>query len=832
MYKVNTDLAGLSPKGVLSSRAIHGENKIDIAKKHPILTAIKNAIKEPMLILLAAASTLYFIHGDLAEGIFLLVAIILVSSISFYQESRSRSALEALKKLTQPKSKVIRNNKVDEIRREELVVGDLIIIEEGSLIPADATIIQSNDFAVNESVLTGESLPIEKNETPGINTVYQGTLVVSGLAICKVTSIGIHTKVGQIGKSIEELTVSRSPLQLQIDSFVKKMAGVGILIFLIIWIINIYQTKLIVESLLNSLTLAMSILPEEIPVAFATFMALGAWRLMQLGIIVKETRTVETLGGATVICIDKTGTITKNEMALDKIYVFDKNRIFTKADSADIEDVVTVAMWASEPIPFDPMEKSLHQAYGEICRQDLRPGYKLVKEYPLGGKPPFMTHVFENEQGIRIVAAKGAPEAIIDHSTLSPSDREIVSNALKKLASEGYRVLAVGLAPAVDNYPATQDEFRFVFKGLVAFYDPPKENIKAVLSKFYKAGIKVKIITGDNSITTTTIASQIDFAGAEKSIVGDQLVSMSEQEVKKAVADNNVFARMFPDAKLRVIQSLKDQSEIVAMTGDGVNDGPALKAANIGIAMGQKGSEIAKEASAIVLADDNLERMVDAIAMGRKIYDNLKKAIQYIISIHIPIILIVFLPLVLGWIYPAVFSPVHVIFLELIMGPTCSIIYENEPMEQNAMERKPRVFTRTFFNIRELSTSAFQGLMITAGLVAIYWYALNNQNDLHTTTSMVFLTLISANITLTLVNRSFYYSIATTIRYKNNLIPVVIAVTVLLVMIIFLVSPLRNFFRFGIPGQKEVVASIVAGFIAVIWFEVFKFFKRAIKPIA
>jgi P-type Ca2+ transporter type 2C len=826
MTRIIANFSGLTSAEVLHSRSLHGENRIERTKARPILIALKNALKEPMLVLLAAAASLYFIHGDIAEGIFLSVAIILVSSISYYQESRSRNALESLKQLTQPKCTVIRNNKTEEILREELVINDLIIIEEGSFIPADAIIIQSNDFTANESILTGESLPVERNECEGKNLVYQGTLVISGLAICKVIAIGIKTKVGQIGKSIEDLKNEKSPLQIQIDNFVKKMAAAGIVIFFIIWIVNLYQTRLILESLLNSLTLAMSILPEEIPVAFATFMALGAWRLMQLGIIVKETRTVETLGGATVICVDKTGTITKNEMELNCVYVHDKKQTFMMTDSKVIESVITAAMWASEPIPFDPMEKALHHAYGEISNLDLRLHYKLVKEYPLSGKPPFMTHVFENENGEAVVAAKGAPEAIINQSTLSPREKNDVFAALENLASKGYRILGVGIAEKSNTYPKNQNEFSFIFKGLVAFYDPPKENIREVLANFYKAGIKVKIITGDNSITTATVANQVEFEGAEKSITGDQLMSMDEREFNDTVMRTNIFARMFPDAKLKVIQALKKQSEIVAMTGDGVNDGPALKAANIGIAMGQKGSEIAKQASSLILVDDNLARMVDAIAMGRKIYNNLKKAIQYIISIHIPIILIVFLPLVLGWIYPAIFSPVHVIFLELIMGPTCSIIYENEPIEQNAMEKKTRIFSTTFFNLKELSTSIFQGLMITGGLMTSYWYALNIGQDLQGTTSMVFITLITANIALTLVNRSFYYSVLTTIRYNNNLIPIAIGVTVALVLLIFLINPLREFFQFGLLSAKEIAVSIITGFVSVVWFEAYKFARR------
>lgn len=824
--QLSSKLSGLTSEQVIASRAIGGQNKIERAKENRVLHAIKEALKEPMLLLLAAASILYFLHGELAEALFLLAAIVMVYSISYFQESRSKKALEALKSLTAPKCRVIRNNHIEEIKSEELVLDDLMVIEEGSLVPADGTIIQSNDFTVNESVLTGESLPVEKSDAEGNNLVYQGTFVVSGLSICRVTHIGVNTRVGQIEKSLVEVKKEKSPLQLQISDFVKKMAAVGAVVFLIIWAINIYQTREIIESLLNSLTLAMSILPEEIPVAFATFMALGAWRLIQSGVIVKETRTVETLGGATVICIDKTGTITKNEMALDKIYVYARDKVFDKTDLLEISDVVTIAMWASEPIPFDPMEKSIHDAYSALSKTDVRGAYRMIKEYPLGGKPPLMTHVFENDSGDRIIAAKGAPEAILAQSTLSGAEREKVATALETLTSKGYRVLGVGLADTIADLPKDQSEFAFAFKGLIAFYDPPKANIKNALQSFYKAGIKVKIITGDNERTTSTIAKQIGLKDYDSITTGDQLAGQSDAAIAETVSNTTIFARMFPEAKLRVVQALKKQGEIVAMTGDGVNDGPALKAANIGIAMGHKGSEIAKQASALILADDDLERMVDAIAAGRKIYNNLKKAIQYIISIHIPIILIVFLPLVLNWIYPVIFSPVHVIFLELIMGPTCSIIYENEPIEINAMEKRPRTFTTTFFKMRELSTSIVQGIVITIGLIAVYWYAVNSGQSLPMTTSMVFICLVSANIFLTLVNRSFTFSVITTLKYKNNLIPVIIGLTISLVIVIFAIDPLRAFFKFENPSTQQVAVSILTGLASVIWFEGYKGIKR------
>jgi len=823
----NIHFSGLSAQQVAESRALNGLNRIDPVQESGLKSFLKGVIQEPMLLLLIATSIVYFLHGDLAEGIFLAVAILLVSSISIYQESRSKKALDALKRITQPKTKVIRDRQVMEVASEEVVVGDYLITDEGSLVAADGLIVQANDFTVNESVVTGESLPVAKDTTAGNNSVYQGTFVVSGLAICEITHIGLQTKVGQIGKSLAELKTERSPLQIQINSFVAKMAGAGMLVFMVIWGISIFRTRLILDSLLQALTLAMSILPEEIPVAFATFMAIGSWRLMQLGIIVKHTRTVETLGSATVICVDKTGTITKNEMRLAAVYVHLNRKVYDKVDEHAAE-VIRLAMWASEPIPFDPMEKEIHEVYAKTWHHDERPLYKMVHEYPLSGKPPMMTHVFRDDEGDEIIAAKGAPEALLKHSDLTSVEKEAIEQALEALSRRGYRVLAVGQANGVLEYPASQENFRFAFKGLVAFYDPPKDNIKEVLRSFYKAGVDVKIITGDNATTTAVIAEQIELRNNGAVVTGEQLMTLSNEALSDLAGKTNIFARMFPEAKLRIIEALKRQNQIVAMTGDGINDGPALKAAHIGIAMGKKGSEIAKQASSLILADDDLEKMVTAIAMGRKIYNNLKKAIQYVISIHIPIILIVFIPLALGWLYPTVFTPVHVIFLELVMGPTCSIIYENEPIEKNLMTERPRPFSSTFFRLKELGLSILQGLVITGGLVVVYWEAVENGRSAQTTTAMVFVTLVTANITLTLVNRSFYYSIIDTFQYTNKLIPLIIAVTVSIVILSFAVPSLRTFFGFDILRVADILFCTLAGFGSVIWFEGYKFFKRKI----
>jgi Ca2+-transporting ATPase len=825
----NFNIKGLTDKQVLESRKNHGDNQLAYKKESGFFGAVKSIAKEPMVILLLATSSIYFISGKTDDGIFMAFAIVLVAGISLYQDSRSRNALEKLKDLTQPVCNVIRNGEIQEVKSEELVLGDSLMIEEGTAVAADGKIVQSNDFSVDESILTGESFAVFKDNSADKNQVFRGTTVASGLAIITITAIGNETKLGKIGKSLETIQEEKTPLELQINSFVKKMVIVGVIVFFIVWGINYFQSYSFSDSLIKALTLAMSILPEEIPVAFTTFMALGAWRLMKMGIIVKQMKTVETLGSATVICTDKTGTITENRMSLAKIFTLNSGKISKPENISNDQEkeLINIAMWASEPIPFDPMEIALHAVYGNIFESDERTNFKLVHEYPLGGKPPMMTHVFEDSAGKRIIAAKGAPEAMINVSELSEAQKKEVEDALTELTNEGYRVLGVGEANFKGtDYPKEQQGFSFNFKGILAFYDPPKKNIAKVLEDFYTAGIAVKIITGDNSTTTTAIAKQIGFKGFEKSISGDELMKLSDTEILKTVRDFQVFTRMFPDAKLKIINALKANNEIVAMIGDGVNDGPALKSAHIGVAMGSKGTEIAKQAASLILKEDDLSKLVDAVAMGRKIYANLKKAIQYIISIHIPIILTVFLPLALGWIFPNIFSPVHIIFLELVMGPTCSIIYENEPIEQNSMSQKPRAFTSTFFNLRELTTSIIQGLVITAGTLFIYQYAVHQGLNEPITRTMVFTVLIAANIVLTLVNRSFYYSILTTVRYKNNLVLLIISITVLITGLLLYVKPLSNFFEFEELNFMQLSIAVATGFVSVIWYEGVKWGKR------
>ncbi|HEY9008495.1 MAG TPA: cation-translocating P-type ATPase [Ohtaekwangia sp.] len=815
-------IKGLTAQEMEASRALHGSNKT-VTESRTFLHVLLDLFREPMLLLLIIVAGIYFIMGNSGDGFFMLAAIVVVTGISLYQESRTKSALAMLQSLTQPMSTVVRDGVLTKIPREELVVGDYILIEEGASIPADGTVIRAHDFTVNESILTGESLPVEKNAGSAAK-LYQGTSVSSGWAIGKVEAVGIHTSLGKIGESLKAIDEEETPLQKQIRSFVRKMAWIGITIFLLVWAVNFVRSYRLLESLLQALTLAMSVLPEEIPVAFTTFMALGAWRLMKLGVIVKNIATVEALGSATVICTDKTGTLTENRMSLAKIYSLSSGKITApgEADEAG-KDVITYAMWASESIPFDAMEVALHEAYDKISAGTGRRSFRMIHEYPLEGRPPMMTHAFENTASERIIAAKGAPEAIMNVSILTDKERQSIQSALQTLTTSGYRVLGVGISDFKGSiFPGKQQQLQFIFKGLVAFFDPPKANIPQVLDSFYKAGMQVKIITGDNAATTATIARDIKFRGYEKAIEGEELLRLTDEEMRRKVTEVNIFTRMFPEAKLKIVNALKANGHIVAMTGDGVNDAPALKAAHISIAMGKRGSEAAKNIASLVLVHDDLQRMVDAVGIGRRIYANLKKAIQYIISIHIPIVLMVFLPLALGWIYPVVFTPVHVIMLELIMGPTCSIVYEHEPIEQNAMNQKPRPASVTFFNARELGVSIAQGIVITLALIAIYFYAVYMYGSALQTRTMVFTSLILCNIFLTLVNRSFHYSIFTTLRYRNNFLIFILILNIALLALLLFVTPVTSFFLLKTLSPLQWLICLGVSFVSVIWIEFWK----------
>ncbi len=813
-------LHGLTDTEVTASRTRHGANTLYLRPKRQFWKMLLEVVKEPMFLLLVLACVLYFALGDTMEAWLMAGSILFVVAIEIVQEYRSEKALAALQLYAQPKVRVRRNGKELTIPAEEVVVDDLIIFAEGERVSADGLIVQQNDLTIDEAVLTGESLPADKTIDEGRNKVFQGTVVASGLGIARVQAVGVQTEFGKLGKSIESIESEPTPLQRQINRFVRQMMLFGLLAFLIVFGVNYYYEKTVIAALLFSLAFALALIPEEIPVAFTSFMALGAYRMTKQKILVKQPKTVESLGSATVICLDKTGTITENRMSVAEVVDFSgQNRC------------LEYGMWASEPQPFDAMEKAIHAKYAEAAKPDRRPNFHIIHEYPLGGAPPMMTHVFENKAGERIIACKGAVERLL--MVCNGMTDKMRTDVLKKtheLASMGYRVLGIaGAEWPGDDFPADQDRFSWQFEGLIALFDPPKKNIQRVFQHFYDAGIRVKMITGDYPETALNIARQSGLKYDGKVLSGDAVMAMNEAELREAAGTTEIFARMFPDAKLRVVEALKANGEVVAMTGDGVNDGPALKAAQIGVAMGRRGTEIAKGAASMVLLDDDLKRMVTAVKMGRKIYNNLRKAIRYIISIHLPIILVVLLPLVFGWTYLHMLAPIHVVFLELIMGPTCAVAFENEPSEPNLLRKPPRAANAPLFSGKELAMSISQGLMITAGVLAMYHYAIANGATETKTRAFVFLTLMAANILLTLATRSFEYTIVRTIFYKNRLMPIILVLSTAMMVAILFMPGLSRLFQMEQLTFGEIGLCLGTALVSVGWFEVWKGIKSFSK---
>lgn len=750
------------------------------------------------------------------------VAICLVAAISLYQNIRSTRALQALKQFTEPEVAVIRSGIVRNIRTEELVPGDVIILEEGKKVPADATIIQQNDCSVNESIVTGESMPVYKDESAGNNLIYQGTTINSGKCHAVVTATGNKTVLGQLGKTVDTIAILKTPLQDQINRFVRQLAFWGISAFLVIWLINYLKSGTPVQSLLFALTLAMAAIPEEIPVAFSSFMALGAWQMSKLGIITRQPQIIEQLGAVSVICLDKTGTITENKMSVKNIYDFKKDQLIDAAEKSDGPNVLKFAVMASETSPFDAMEIAIKEAY---AKYDLTPGSEQpeqVYEYPLQGIHPMMTHIYSGN-GSYIVAAKGAPERILRVCKMKEQDLLKIMAIAQGQAQKGYRVIGVASAiHAGPGFPRTQDEFDWKFEGLLCLYDPPRENIGRVIKQFYSAHIDIKLLTGDFAETAVTICKQVGITGYLKYVTGEQVLQMKEDELKKTVEEISLFVRMFPEAKHVVVNALKANGHTVAMTGDGVNDAPALKAADIGIALGKKGAEIARQAADLIITDDDLEKVMQAIKQGRKIFSNLKKAVRYIISIHIPIILTASVPVILGWKYPNIFTPVHVIFLELIMGPTCSIFFEREPEEEQVLAQPPRKRDTNFFQQDELLISIVQGSMITIGVLWFYYFSMYLGDTINETRTIVFTTLIASNIFLTFTNRSFTENIFRTIHYKNNLALWILLISLAFLSAIHLVHPVRDIFGLAPIPATTFLLSINIALISVGWFEVYK----------
>lgn len=809
-------LEGLSPEQIIDNRERFGSNRLYLHPKRSLVRMLAGVATEPVFLLLVLTCGLYFVLGDQSEAWMMVGSVVFVVLIELIQEFRSEKALTALRQLTQPGAVVIRGGQRSEIPVEEVVVDDLLVFAEGERIAADAILLQQNDLQVDESILTGESLPVHKSCTAESGRLFQGTVVTSGSGIAKVSAVGVQTEFGKLGKSIESIETAPTPLQQQINRFVRQMLLAGLAVFLIVLAINYSYADSFISALLFSLAFALALVPEEIPVAFTTFMALGAYRMTRQKVLVKQPTMVESLGMASVICLDKTGTITENRMSVAEIH-----------DFSGLGQVLEYAMWASEPQPFDPMEKAIHAAYEGATTQDIRSEFRMIHEYPLSGIPPMMTHVYRSSihpDSMRI-AAKGAVERIVRVCRLPKDAEQVILKKTSDMAGKGYRVLAVASSPGVESFPSEQDDFPWKLEGLVALYDPPKPNIRDVINGFYEAGVAVKMVTGDHPETAVNIARESGIRVEGEVLTGNVVMQMQDSELRQAAEVTTIFARMFPDAKLRLVEALKTNGEVVVMSGDGVNDGPALKAAQVGVAMGQRGTEVAKGAASLVLLTDDLSLMIGAIGTGRRIYQNLHKAIRYIISIHLPIILTVLVPLVLGWPYLHMLLPIHVIFLELIMDPVCAVAFENEPDEPGLLKKPPRVPTVNLFSFSELAFSLLQGIMITVGILVMYRYAIYTGKDEATTRSFVFATILAANVFLTLANRSFRQTIVATIFYRNQLLWWILGISSCLAIAVLSLPALQEIFQLGSLTLREAGYCLAAAALSTGWVEVWKWVR-------
>jgi Ca2+-transporting ATPase len=815
-----------------------GPNSLPSSKPKNFLAIALGVVKEPMFILLVACGTLYVVMGDLQEGIMLLGFVFVIMAIEFFQQKKTEKALDALKDMASPRALVIRDGVETRIAGIEVVSGDLIVLQEGDRVPADATILDSVNLLADESLLTGEPVSVRKSDWDGVEKisqpggddlpfVFSGSMIVQGNGIARVTSIGINTEIGKIGKALENVKEEPTRLKLEMGSLVKNLTIIAaILCILVIAGYTITRGNL-VNGFLAGITLAMATLPEEFPVILTVFMALGAWRMAKTKVLTRNPAAIETLGTATVLCTDKTGTLTENKMTVSKLYNGKDYLAVAKATKLDeaFHEIVEFGILSSQINPFDPMEKAI-TGMGDLYlkgTEHIHKDWKMIKEYSLSKELLAMSRVFSfkgTEE--KIIAAKGAPEAIFDLCHLKSAEKKHLSAAVEELAASGLRVLGVAKASIKGKgLPIIQHDFTFDFIGLIGLSDPIRKNVKQAVSECFTAGIRVIMIKGDYPVTAKHIAMEIGLENPDNCITGQELQQMSEADLCKRIRETNVFARVVPDQKLKIVNALKKNGEIVAMTGDGINDAPALKSADIGIAMGKMGTDVAREASSLVLMDDNFASIVKAIKMGRRIFDNLQKAFGYVFAIHVPIAGLSLIPILLGN-FPIILWPVHIVFLELIIDPACSIIFEAEKEEKNVMTRPPRRINEPFFGSRKIVFSCLQGIGILAVTMVVYLLALNQGYDAKEVRAMAFLTLIISNIAVILTNRSWTENIFKIILTPNKAVQWVVGGAVFFLVLILKIPFFLNLFQFNTPTFINLTICIAAGISTIIWFEIYK----------
>lgn len=837
MTKQTTALQGLTALEAKKLQGKYGKNELTPAPKPNFFKKALHIISEPMFLLLIAAAIIYFILGEPRDGAIMLIFVVGIISIDIIQEWKTDKTLNALKELAAPQIKVIRDGQEKLIASIDLVPGDLMLIAEGVKIPADGRILRANDLCVDESSLTGESVGVWKTTTPQNDSefwlkdhCYAGTLVTQGSAMVLVEQIGSATAYGKIGSSVLSAPHTITPLQKQTNKLVKFCAVIAAALFLLVVIITYFNIpdhqfgERIIESILSGITLAMAMIPEEFPVILTVFLSLGAWRLAKKNSLVRRLPAVETLGAVSVLCVDKTGTITMNQMSVRETWAVN----CTEAELCEVMGL------GCETDTYDPMEKAmLAHCEAQGIKRDHLFGGRLITEYALTHETPMMGHVWRHDGQI-LIAAKGSPEKILGICKLTETEKAQAEAKMLVMSQQGLRVIAVGIMHLnnEDEIPETIMECKLNLCGLIGLADPPRENIKQDIEKCTKAGIRVIMITGDNGITASAIAKQTGIPNCENIVTGNELNRLSDDELCEKVKQASIFSRVMPEHKMRIVKALQANGEIVAMTGDGVNDAPALKHADIGIAMGQRGSEVSREAADLILMDDNFSTIVDTVKDGRRIYDNIRKAIGYVFTIHLPIALASLLAPLLN-ITPGALMllPLHIVLLELIIDPTCSIVLERQPAEKDIMQKPPRNPKANILNGAILGKSLLQGMVIFAASFSVYYsFLMQNPAEAAVARSMGLVIIILSNLFLVQVNSSnIDFAIVSTIRLTKDKLMWLVWFITFLGVILILYTPLANFLKLAPLKAAEFFMAFGIAAVAVFWYELVKLGKKLYK---
>ena len=827
-----TGARGLTPIEAAQRLQRDGPNELAPPQKRTSWHMVRDVAREPMFQLLLAAGLLYLLLGNIGEALMLLAFVALTAVITVVQEYRTEKALEALRELTNPRALVLRDGERLSIAGREVVRGDLLVLIEGDRVAADARVLSANDLQADESLLTGEAVPVAKMPGQDPSMVHAGTMLVSGAGLAQVVATGVNSEIGRIGKVLGSVESPPSPLNLQTRRLVRIFAFLGLgLSLAVVGLYGLTRGDWL-GGLLAGITLAMSMLPQEFLLILTVFMAMGAWRLSQQRVLARRAATIETLGSATVLCTDKTGTLTLNQMAIVELAVpaGDGFRVWTGA-GAELPDgfhaIVEYGILASESDPFDPMDKAF-VALGQrvLPPQGLHADWTLAHEYGLAADLMAMTHLWQAPgASAHAVAIKGAHEAVAGLCHLGRAQLQAVTEAADAMAARGLRVLAVARASfAGSGWPATPRDFDFEFLGLVALADPLREGVPAAVQECRSAGIRVVMITGDHPATAKAMSAQAGLDIGLATLTGAELDALTDAELRQRVAGTSVFARVKPEQKLRIVEALKAEGAVVAMTGDGVNDAPSLKAAHIGIAMGKRGTDVAREASSLVLLDDDFAAIVNAVRLGRRIYDNLLKAMAFVLAVHVPIAGLSLLPLLFG--LPLIFTPVHIAFLELLIDPVCAIVFEAEGDEGNVMTRPPRDPGSPLFSAALITSSLLQGVLVLVAVGGFYGGLLQLQTPEAVARAATFTALVLCSLALAIANRSFSGNLVVALRRPNPALWRVALATTVLLAGVLVFAPLRNLFRFAPLSPGLLGAALGLALAVLLLLEGLKFARK------